>query len=244
MKISRFYQESNLENKQELELSQANHRHAIQVLRMKLGESLILFNGKGGEYLAKLISIDKRKSHVELKSFSPVNRESPLQSTLVLAMIKPEKMDFALQKAVELGITTIQPMYTNRSVIKIKASRLEKKMQHWNKVIIAACEQSGRTSIPILKEPQIIEPCLSEYANTLGITMLPGSNPKITELHDVNLDQGISLFVGPEGGFTDEEEKMMIDGGLVAVSFGRRILRAETAAIAGLTVCQQCWGDL
>lgn len=244
MKISRFYQDCGLTFNDEIELSPANHRHAIQVLRLKPEEPLIIFNGKGGEYLARLVYTDKRKSRILLESFNEISRESSLQTTLVLATIKPDKMDFAIQKAVELGISIIQPMYTKRSVIKIKANRLDKKMHHWLGVIIAACEQSGRTALPELREPQTIERCLSEYSNKSSIAMLPGSHPKITQIQGIDASRGISLFIGPEGGFTSEEEQMMLDGKLSAVSFGSRILRAETAAVAGLTACQQRWGDL
>ena len=148
MKISRFYQKSQMQVGNELELSSANHRHAIQVLRLKLNEEMVPFNGEGGEYLARVISSDKRNSCVILDSFSTVNRESPLSTTLALATIKPDKMDFAIQKSVELGVSAIQPLYTKRSVIKIKKNRLDKKMQHWQGIIIAACEQSGRTKLP------------------------------------------------------------------------------------------------
>lgn len=244
MKISRFYQEGNFKVGQELELSSVNHRHAVQVLRLKLKDPLIFFNGKGGEYLARLVQADKRKSCAVIESFDSVSRESSLLTTLVLATIKPEKMDFAIQKAVELGVSVIQPIYTKRSVIKIKANRLEKKMQHWQGVIIAACEQSGRTIIPVLNEPQTLEHCLLECSSGYCIAMLPGSHLKIVELDNVDTGAGLSLFIGPEGGFTTEEEQMMLDKGLLPISFGSRILRAETATIAGLTACQQRWGDL
>ena len=177
MKINRFYQDCDLELGQKLELSPENHRHAIQVLRLKLDEKLILFNGREGEFLARLTQIDKRKSYVHIDSFDAVSRESCLSTTLLLATIKPEKMDFAIQKAVELGVTAIQPMYTARSVIKIKANRLEKKIQHWQGVIISACEQSGRTALPVLREPATINECLNQAAESACIAMLPGEYP-------------------------------------------------------------------
>lgn len=253
MKISRFYQQSKMRIDEELALSTGNHRHAIQVLRLKIDQTLILFNGDGGEYQAKLVLADKRNSRVFIESFDPITRESSLSTTLALATIKPDKMDFAIQKAVELGVSIIQPIYTKRSVIKIKKNRLEKKMQHWQGVIIAACEQSGRTAIPELYEPKVIEDFLQSNAdNEKCIAMLPGNHPKINALKgfndgaDNNLEssRAITLMVGPEGGFTDEEELAMITQGVIPISFGSRILRAETAVIAGLTACQQCWGDL
>jgi 16S rRNA (uracil1498-N3)-methyltransferase len=246
MKISRFYQKTKMQVGDDLELSSSNHRHAIQVLRLNLGQTLIIFNGDGGEYYAKLVLADKRNSRVLIESFDSINRESPLISTLALATIKPEKMDFAIQKAVEMGISTIQPIYTKRSVIKIKANRLDKKMQHWQGVIIAACEQSGRTKIPEICEPMDIKKYLDKNLDknleTNCIAMLPGNHPKINKLEKSM--KTLSLLVGPEGGFTDDEEQMMQLKGVTPISFGNRILRAETAVVAGLTACQQHWGDL
>ena len=242
MKISRFFQQSELQVGEELELSTSNHRHAVQVLRLKLDQPLILFNGKGGEYRAKLIYSDKRNSRVLLESFDSINRESPLSTTLALATIKPDKMDFAIQKAVELGVSIIQPLYTKRSVIKIKANRLDKKMQHWQGVIIAACEQSGRTAIPELREPLEFEKFLDSNSEEMCIAMLPGNHPTIDKL-EKSLEK-LSLLVGPEGGFTDDEEQMMQQRKVSLINFGSRILRAETAVVAGLTACQQRWGDL
>ncbi len=245
MKISRFYQEGHFEIGQEYDLSQVNHRHAVQVLRLKINEPLIMFNGEGGEYTARLLHVDKRQSSLLIESFNNVSRESPLQSTLLLATIKPEKMDYALQKAVELGVSTIQPLYTKRSVIKIKENRLPKKMQHWQGVIIAACEQSGRTKLPELREPQSIEQCVKQYATgCYCLAMLPGANRKLADLNKRDIAGGIGLMVGPEGGFTPDEETLMRESGVEPINLGCRILRAETAVVTGLTACQLQWGDL
>ena len=244
-KKSRFYQASDLKIGNELALSTVNHRHAIQVLRLKTDDPLIIFNGKGGEFLARLIDVDKRSSRIILESFDAINRESSLFSTIFLAMIKPDRMDFAIQKMVELGVTEIQPIYTKRSVIKIKANRLEKKMQHWQGVVIAACEQSGRTTIPIIHQPQSLIECLERQCLGDFLAMLPESQISLIELKKTKPSMtNISLFIGPEGGFTSDEELLMQSKGVTAISVGGRILRAETAAIAGLTACQLLWGDL
>ena len=244
MRIPRFYQEIDVVIGQSQSLSALNHRHAIQVLRLKINDVLVLFDGKGGEYLAKINVANKRDSTVLLESFNDVNRESCLNSSLVLSTIKSDKMDFAIQKAVELGVTTIQPMISNRSVIKIKADRLQKKMLHWQAIIIGACEQSGRTQIPNLEEPKSLEACLVKHQTDFCIGMLPTSTEKFSDLSLVNIKQNVILFIGPEGGFTDDEETLMQQHQINTVNFGSRILRAETAVIAGLTACQQQWGDL
>lgn len=246
MKLSRFYQDSPLYVGETLELSAQNHRHAIQVLRLKKDEPVIFFNGKGGEYLARLNLVDKRHSNALIESYDPVDRESPIKISLAMALIKPDKMDFAIQKAVELGAHAIQPLYTKRSVVKIKLNRLEKKMQHWQGIIIAACEQSGRTAIPALLPPQTLETHLSnsKTAGYTGLALLPGNHPKLSDLETPELENGITLYIGPEGGFTDEEELLMKQHDLNAINMGSRILRAETAAIAGITACQMLWGDI
>jgi len=244
MRIPRFYQEIDREVGQDQLLSRLNHRHAVQVLRLKIDDELILFDGKGGEYLAKMCVCNKRDSAATLVSFVDVNRESPLNSHLILSTIKTDKMDYAIQKAVELGITNIQPMISDRSVIKIKADRLQKKMQHWQAIIVAACEQSGRTQIPTIQAPLSLENCLEKHQSDFCIGMLPISEVRIQDLITSSDLRNIALFIGPEGGFTDAEEKLMSKHSINTVNFGSRILRAETAVIAGLTVCQQQWGDL
>ncbi len=244
MRIPRFYQEIDAEIGQQQNLSVINHRHAIQVLRLKLDDLLILFDGNGGEYLAKVSVANKRDSAALLESFKDLTTESPLNSTLILSTIKSDKMDFAIQKAVELGITKIQPMISHRSVIKIKADRLQKKMQHWQAIIIGACEQSGRTHIPLLEEPISLEACLDKYKAVFCIGMIPKSTAKFCDLTLDNIEQSVALFIGPEGGFTDDEESLMLRYKINTVNFGSRILRAETAVTAGLTACQQQWGDL
>lgn len=256
MKIPRFYQKESFIVNQTVELSAENHRHAVQVLRLNKDDPLTLFNGEGGEYLAKMVEVKKRRSTVFITSFDPVDRESSLKITLILAVIKPEKMDFAIQKAVEMGVSKIQPLYTQRSVIKLKANRLDKKMHHWQGVINSACEQSGRTVIPHIVEPVNLDTCLNHLSVTdsLNLAMLPGTSPNLNQI-EMNIEAGdnkksVTLMIGPEGGFTQDEEQQMFGGlegndtNITGVSFGPRILRAETAVIAGITACQLRWGDL
>ncbi|MCK5916976.1 MAG: 16S rRNA (uracil(1498)-N(3))-methyltransferase [Cocleimonas sp.] len=243
MRIPRFYIDCPLQIGLELELPKDIHRHAIQVLRLKVNEALIFFNGKGGEYLATLIMAEKRRSNVRILSYDAINRESPLEITLALAMIKADKMDFAIQKAVEMGVNIIQPLYTKRSVIKLKANRLDKKQMHWDGVIKAACEQSGRTTVPKLHEPVALASWLHTSSSAFCLAMLPGDYPKMTSL-DFPENKQMDLLVGPEGGFTDQEVDLLLSNNIKGIQFGSRILRAETAVIAGVALCQQQWGDL
>lgn len=241
MRIPRFYQAQAMQVGQGIELTPANFRHAIQVMRLKPGSPLVLFNGEGGEYHAQLTEVGKRNASVEITSFDDVDRESPLSTRLVLALIKPDKMDLAIQKAVEMGVNSIQPVITERSVIRINKSRLDKKIQHWEGVIISACEQSGRTKIPELLSPMVLPDYLKQPTDAMRLVMLPTATQRLDELNEAVTE--IELLIGPEGGFNNDEEQLLDTSGITAVTFGPRILRAETAVVAGLTALQREWGD-
>ena len=245
MRLPRFFQADAFSVNQSIELSPINYRHAIQVLRLKTTSPLILFNGTGGEYHAHIIEVTKKQASVMVERFDAIELESSLQTTLALALIKPEKMDYALQKAVELGVTYIQPLITERSVIRLKAKQLEKKVNRWQGIITSACEQSGRTRLPQLHSPIPLNTYLQHksQSNTLRISMLPNAAQSLTTLQKPNPETTIQLIIGPEGGFTDAEEALLQQSGTTAVSFGARILRAETAALVGLTALQVQWGD-
>ncbi len=243
MRIARFHVTETLTVGQEFPLPDTTFRHAIQVLRLNTGEPLILFNGTGGEYLAQITSVSKRAASALIENFSPFDTESPLHLTLAIAIIKPDKMDFALQKAVELGVTSIQPLITQRSVIRIGKDKADKKTQHWEGIVQAACEQSGRTRLPIVEAPQTLESWLENTTEGTRIILAPGDYPRINALPE-NLPQPISLLIGPEGGFTDEEVEMCLQAGVTAASLGPRILRAETASTTALALLQHRYGDL
>lgn len=243
MRIPRFYYPVELKTGQILVLPEAIFRHAIQVLRLQLGEPLILFNGQGGEYLAELVDIGKRTANAQLQSFTPLSRESPLELSLVQALLKPDKMDFALQKAVELGIHAFQPLITQRSVVRTDKEKIDKKLQHWQAVAISACEQSGRTQIPLIHPPQTLKQYLTTLTCTTDYLILaPGSQ---TDLRQASADrQKLAVLIGPEGGFTDEELELGLAAGMQGISLGQRILRAETASTSVVAILQLLQGDL
>ena len=243
MRIPRFYVSDALSVGQEFPLPDTTFRHAIQVLRLNVGEPLILFNGTGGEYLAQLTSVSKRAASVTIESHAATDPESPLQLTLVQAIIKPDKMDFALQKAVELGVATIQPLTTQRSVIRIGKEKADKKMQHWEGIMQAACEQSGRTRLPQLHVPRELDDWLEQPVEGSRLILAPGDFPRINAL-PLDLPTPVALLIGPEGGFTDDEVEQCIQAGVMPVSLGPRILRAETASITTLALLQHRYGDI
>lgn len=243
MRIPRFHVAQTLHVDQEFTLPEDTFRHAVQVLRLTAGEPLILFNGAGGEYQARLHTVSKRMAVVRIECFSAVDGESPLDLTLVMAVIKPERMDFALQKAVELGVACIQPVVTQRSVVRVGKEQAGRKVQHWEGVVQAACEQSGRTRLPGLRAPLPLQQWLQQPLPGTRLLLAPGSLQRIAEL-PLDLPQPIALLVGPEGGFAEEEMAACQDTGLLPVALGPRILRAETASTTALALLQQRYGDL
>lgn len=243
MRIPRFYCPCLLTVEQSFTLPEEVFRHAIQVLRLQVGESLLLFNGEGGEYLANLTEINKRSATVLIQSFDPSERESSLALALVQALVKPDKMDFALQKAVELGISAFQPLITQRSVVRTDKEKIEKKLQHWQAVTISACEQSGRTRLPKIYAPQTLDQYLSQLNdNTTYLLLAPGSAQNLSQV-TVQTNH-LAVLIGPEGGFTAEEVEACLAAKMQGIALGKRILRAETASTSVLAILQLLHGDL
>ncbi|WP_298611545.1 16S rRNA (uracil(1498)-N(3))-methyltransferase [uncultured Thiothrix sp.] len=243
MRIPRFYCPVPLAIRQSLGLPEEVFRHAIQVLRLQVGESLILFNGEGGEFLAELTEINKRSATALLQSFDPAERESSLELTLVQALVKPDKMDFALQKAVELGISAFQPLITQRSVVRTDKEKIEKKLQHWQAVAISACEQSGRTKLPTIHAPQTLDQYLSQLKDNANYLILaPGSSKDLSQV-TVKTNK-LAVLIGPEGGFTDFEVSACLAAHIQGITLGERILRAETASTSVIAILQLLHGDL
>lgn len=244
MRIPRFYCPLELATAPTLTLPDEIFRHAIQVLRLQVGENLILFNGQGGEYLAQLAAVEKRSATVIIQSFEPNERESPLELSLVQALLKPDKMDFALQKAVELGISRFQPLITQRSVVRTDKEKLEKKLQHWQAVATGACEQSGRTRLPYIATPQTLTQYLSTLESTTTYLILAPASAQTLQQISLNNTNKIAVLIGPEGGFTDQEVETCLNSGMQGISLGQRILRAETASTSVVALLQLLKGDL
>lgn len=243
MRIPRFYCPTPLVIQQSLDLPDELFRHAIQVLRLQVGESLILFNAEGGEYLAEIHEINKRSATVLIRGFDATERESSLDLTLVQALIKPDKMDFALQKAVELGVSAFQALITQRSVVRSDKEKLEKKLQHWQAVAISACEQSGRTKIPKIYAPQTLNQYLQQLdENTDYLLLAPGSHQTLNQV--TVCANKLGILIGPEGGFTEDEVAACLAAKMQGISLGKRILRAETASTSVLAGLQLLHGDL
>lgn len=240
--IPRFYCPFPLHPGATVELGKEAAHHALKVLRVGAGDSAILFDGRGGQWHAVLHPAGKALRAV-LSRFEDVDREPGLDLTLVQALPASDKMDFVVQKAVELGVTRIQPVAAKRSVVKLSGERADRRVDHWRNVAISACEQSGRNRLPgiarILDLPQYLSAAGQDNAKCL--ICVPGSSAR---LRDLAKPAGpVSVLVGPEGGFEESELLAASAAGFRALGLGPRVLRTETAGLGAIAAIMACWGD-
>ena len=244
MRQLRFYIPFSLNVGQQYELPEATARHMVRVLRLTEGDEFVLFNGDNHEYAARLIQASKKHVQVLVESEQFVNRESSLSTHLIQALSKGDKMDLTIQKAVELGVTEISPVSSERSNVSLSGPRLEKKMQHWQGVIQSACEQSWRNCLPELHQLNPLITVLEELKSSPALKLLltPGANMNFGSLQAPQ--GGVVILIGPEGGLSENEIQYAQKCGFVSVSAGPRVMRTETAGIVILSVVQMLWGDL
>jgi len=242
MPLPRFYHAGDLAPGQRVLLAPPAAHHAGRVLRLRQGDGVILFNGQGGEFAAEIVRAVKHEVVVQLDQWRDVERESPLTVTLAQAVSSSEKMDFILQKSVELGVGRIQPLASARSVVRLTGERAEKRLRHWRQVVVAACEQCGRNQVPDVAPLSPLTDWLAQAPQTGRRFML--SPDADGDLRDFPPEGGGALLlIGPEGGFAPEESAAARRHGFVPLRLGRRILRTETAALAALAAMQVLWGD-
>ncbi len=237
----RIYVDQELQSGQIFQLPEAAGHHVARVLRMQSHDPLRLFNGKGGEYGAKILSIHKSSVKVEVSFFSAMERESSILIELAQGVSKGEKMDFTIQKAVELGVHKIVPLITLFSNVRLDEKRMKKKHSHWQKVIISACEQCGRNRIPLLAPFMKPEQWLKETNADLKLILAPDAEHTLADLP--GRPQNISLVIGPEGGLSRSEIRELERHGYTAIRLGPRVLRTETAALATIAALQNQFGD-
>ena len=246
MKTIRLYYPKSYQENASLELSDDAFHHAIKVLRCRKGDKVQLFDGTGTKADAEILSVERRTATLLIKQVKAVNRESPLKTTLVQTVSKGERMDFVLQKASELGVHRIQPLITERCNVKLDSSRWEKRQQHWQRVIISACEQSGRNQLPQLLPVIRFNDLLENSASTKKSQWYILQPERSQTLAQLNIDnnQAVTFIIGSEGGFSDDEIKRCLQAGITAVTLGPRILRTETSALTVLAIAQALWGDV
>lgn len=239
----RIYQAILLAVHESVHLDEKASHHLGRVLRAEVGDHLTVFNGQGGEYAAEITSISKKSVIVKLTGFIARDVESPIKIHLAQGIARGEKMDFIIQKAVELGASSITPLITERSNVRFDKEREEKRMQHWQAVVVSACEQSGRNRVPEVLAPMTMHTWLPQVKADLSFVLSPHVDAK---LPDKKLAEGASvvLLIGPEGGLTETEIAMASQHGFTPLNLGPRVLRTETATLAAVTALQVCYGDL
>jgi len=243
MRNPRIFQPSQFSLNETLALSDDAFGHVVRVLRLKENDYITLFNGEEAfQYTATLCNVSKKSAEVKIISQEENNSESPLNIHLGQGISRGDRMDFTLQKSVELGVNTITPLFTERCGVKLNAERLEKKIQQWQKIVISACEQSGRASVPIVTQPMLLEDWLKQETSALKINLHPKAQHSIMSLPMENTR--VRLLIGPEGGLTDEEIIKASDNNFHDVLLGPRVLRTETAALTAITALQCRFGDL
>lgn len=243
MPTPRFYIPQSLAEGMQLALPAAAAHHAARVLRLDSGDAVTLFNGQGGEFTARIAAIGKRDVEVEIGRHDPIERESPLTVTLVQAISSGERMDLTIQKAVELGVTRIVPVESERSVVRLQGERARKRLEHWRQVVVSACEQCGRNRVPEVHAIASLADWLATANPDVRRWVLwPGADTVLRDLPWPAAE--IEILVGPEGGFTDPEHAAARRAGYLPVRLGPRVLRTETAAPAVLAALQALWGDI
>ncbi len=246
MRISRLYLEGDYQVNQTLPLPKEQAHYALTVLRLKNNYIIEAFNGKGLLATGKLIITSRRSANFQIESVSQPQTESPLNLTLVQSISKGDRMDYCIQKSVELGVTSIQPILTERCDVKLPPEKFEKRQQQWQAIAINACEQSGRTVVPTVLPIQTYTQWLAQKNSPplFGLVLNPYAKQTLKTLAIPKNLPPIHLLIGPEGGLSEQEVQKATQAGLTSITLGPRILRTETAGPAVIAILQALWGDL
>jgi 16S rRNA (uracil1498-N3)-methyltransferase len=242
MRIPRIYTAQSLVTGTQIDLDEGAARYLTSVLRMAVGQTITLFNGHGGEYSAQLTQAKKGKASAEITGFLDADRESLLELHLAIGISRGERMDWIVQKATELGINQITPLFTERCEVKLSGERLEKRIAHWQQVAISACEQAQRNSVPTINRPMAINQWIPDSESSLKLVLHHRSEKRLSEM--ANTDNSIGLLIGPEGGLSDNEIVLAQSHQFQPLALGPRVLRTETAPLAAISIIQSVWGDM
>lgn len=240
MRISRLYVPATLASGKIIELDEDSGHYLRNVLRLKKDSQIIVFNGEGGEYACTVIEVSRKAVLLSVEHWDDRSVESPLRITLGLGISRGDRMDLSVQKAVELGANFITPLMTERCLVQFKGEKKPQRLLHWQKIVQHAAEQSGRTTLPILPEIELLQDWL-EHQQGLKLFLDPYAEQTLAELTPET--PHVTLLTGPEGGFADHERDLAKSAGFIPVRLGQRILRTETASLAALAAVQMCWGD-
>ena len=244
MRLTRVHVDLSLAAGRELELPEGPAGHLGRVLRLGVGDACVLFNGDGHDYDARIVAAGKRDMRVAIDVARPVANESPLSITLLQGIARGEKMDLILQKATELGVSAIRPLYSQRSEVKLDAARGAKRLAHWQSVVTSACEQSGRAVVPVVSAPEPLQAVIRGLPDGgLRLILAPEAADTFSTF---TCGEGtpVVLAVGPEGGWSPLDREQLLAGDFRGVRLGPRILRTETAGLAAISALQARFGDL
>jgi 16S rRNA (uracil1498-N3)-methyltransferase len=243
MRLTRVYVDAELQTGRRLTVEASAGNHIARVLRLRTGDALTLFNGQGGEYAGSIEEIHRDTVVVSVLERREVDRESPCRLTLAQGISRGERMDWVVQKATELGVWRIAPLFTQRSVVQLDEKQALRKIQHWRSIAVAACEQSGRNRVPQITLPVGLYELLEQRtAGGTALLLSPGAPLRIADIADAATN--MTVLIGPEGGLADVEQEAALKSGFTPVRLGPRVLRTETAAVCALTLLQQKFGDL
>lgn len=240
--MPRFYCPQPLAAGANIELDESIARH-LQVLRMNPGDALTLFNGQGGQYHARVAALGKKSASAEVVAFEAVEAELPYRITLAQGLPEGSKMDWIIEKAVELGVAAIAPLAAQRSVVRLSGERAEKRQAHWQGVIEAASEQCGRNRLASLAPVADVGRWLAQPAAGTRILLSPRATMSLSGWARAHSAQDVTVMIGPEGGFSPQEEEAALAAGALALSMGQRVLRTETAGLAALATLAAHWGE-
>jgi 16S rRNA (uracil1498-N3)-methyltransferase len=243
IEMPRFYCPRPLFIGARLSLPEPIIRH-VQVLRLAPGDNFTLFNGEGGEYIATLTALDRRSAEAEVKTHTPREAELPYALTLAQALPEGSKMDSVIEKAVELGAAAIQPLAAQRSVPRLSADRAAKRHAHWQGIVQSASEQCGRNRLAHLAELAGFDDWIDRVELHRRLLLSPRAGQSLSDWARHHPPQAVTLVIGPEGGFTGQEEAAALERGALAVSLGARVLRTETAGMAAMAALNAVWGEM
>ena len=244
MRLTRVHIDQTLHAGSEIALPEGPATHLARVLRLGVGDACVLFNGDGHDYPARIVALGKRELRVAIGEASAVDRESPLRLILLQGIARGEKMDLILQKATELGVAALHPLWSQRSEVKLDEARAEKRLAHWRSVVASACEQSGRAQVPEVAAPLSLTAALAALpAGGLRLILDPEGELAFSTLA---VDEGapVYLAIGPEGGWSPLDREQLRAAGFAGLKLGPRILRTETAGLAAIAALQARFGDL
>ena len=244
--VPRVHVDERLSPGARLVLPETAGHHLLRVLRLRPGSAVVLFDGRGGEHGAVIAGVGRQGMAVDVGPWSATERESALEVYLAQGVSSGERMDYTLQKAVELGVSGVEPILTERSVVRLQPERAEKRRGHWERVCVSACEQCGRNRVPPVQMPLDLQRWLAELESradtfSLRLVLSPDASGSLGDLP--RPDGPILLLAGPEGGLTPIERDDVVRRGFRAVRLGPRVLRTETAALAAIAAMQTLWGD-